>query len=223
MDTDASIDVSTLDAGDVRVVGGKDFDQPATLIDVRNEGQVAVATYAVTTTDGGAWEPADKGVYTVITNADAVQDTQGLPVASEEIARFKLAVAKAPKAPPPDKAPFVKKLKFAGKGASSISATFSEDVSATIDASDLVLLAEDGSRAVDPSLVTVTYNAKKNIATWTFTGLPEGSLPKGNYRVVLSSGGITDAIGQNARRQPRRHDGRRFCTAEIIQSLNALP
>jgi hypothetical protein len=198
----SKIDVATLDTGDVRVTGRGGFDQPATLVGVQQDAAsgAAMATYAVTPPDGGPWETADRGTYKILANADQVKDVQGVPVQAAEIAQFKVTVARAPKAappPPPDKPAIVRKLKFSPRGKASVTAWFSEDVSATIDPSDLLLLTEDGSaRAIDPALVSVTYNPKKNSATWTLTGLPDGKLPKGKYRVGIVSGGVADSVGQ---------------------------
>ena len=203
-DADAAIDVATLDAGDVRVVGRRGFDQPATLVSVQPAGDgvsgtSVVATYAVATPDGGPWARNDRGTYTVVANPEEVRDAAGFAVEPAELAEFKLTVAKAPRvrAEAVDKPPAVRKLKFDGRGAASVTAWFSEDVSASIDAGDLFLFAEDGvTRAVDPSLVSVTYDAEKNCATWRFPGIAGGILAKGKYRVTLPGWGIADSIGQ---------------------------
>ena len=72
---------------------------------------------------------------------------------------------------------------------------FSEDVSAAISADDLVLRSEDGSVAIDASLMSVSYDAARRAATWSFPGLPNGVLPPGRYRATVLSAGITDATG----------------------------
>ena len=124
-------------------------------------GTTVIATYAVATPDGDAWARSDRGTYTIVANPNEVRDATGYPVEPAELAEFNLNVAKAPKAPrtpavETDKAPTVRKLRFAGRGENaSVTAWFSEDVSASIDAGDLYVIAEDGvTRAVDPSRVT---------------------------------------------------------------------
>jgi hypothetical protein len=153
----------------------------------------AVATYSVANPDG-AFERGDGGKFAVVTGAG---DPAAAPAeAPAELAAFKLTVAKPPAPAKPDKLPFVRKLKFSPRGESSVTAWFSEDVSLSIDAGDLFLMAEDGSRVIDPALAAVSYDAEKNCATWTFPGLPEGTLPKGKFHIALAGWGIADSAGQ---------------------------
>jgi len=88
------------------------------------------------------------------------------------------------------------KSAFNRKGPQSFTAWFTADVSAGISADDLVLRSEDGSAVIDPSLMSVSYDAAHRAATWSFPGLPDGVLPAGRYRATLLSAGITDAAGR---------------------------
>jgi len=90
----------------------------------------------------------------------------------------------------------VTKASFGRTGAPSLTVWFSEDVAAGISVDDLHLATEDGATVIDASLMSVSYDAAKRAATWTFPGLPGGLLPAGRYRATILSSGITDAAGQ---------------------------
>jgi hypothetical protein len=194
---DAGIDTATLDAGDLLLVGPGGFEQPAELVAQRRDGTATVATYAVATPDG-RWTRRDGGAYALVAVAEQVKDVQGLMLAPAELASFTVAVTnKAPKPlkpATPDRPPVVKKLTFDRRG-TSITASFSGDVSGSIDRGDLVVLGADGTR-IDPTQMAVSYDAAKNAATWTFSGLPDGALPAGAYQLSLTALGITDSTGR---------------------------
>lgn len=194
VDDTGGIDAGSIGNDDIRVLGRKGFDQAATLVSVQQaDGNAAVATYAIMPPNGDTWRKADRGVYKLVASAESVRDNTGLPVAAGDLAEFKLTVSRPAPPPPPDKAAMVKRLKVNTRGDNaSIIAAFNEGVFDSIDTTDLAVLAEDGSRAVDPAQVALAYDQKKQIATWT---LPAG-VPEGKYRVVLVSGGITDSAGQ---------------------------
>ena len=192
----APIDLAGVDDEALRVVGRGGFDQPATLVSVQQVSpESAVATYSVANPDG-TFERGDAGRYAVVTDAAAGDPAAAPAEPADALAAFKLTVAKPPPAPKPDTLPYVKKLKFAPRGASSVTVWFSEDVSLSVDAADLFLMAEDGSRVIDPALTSVSYDPAKNCATWTFPGLPDGALPKGKLHLALAGWGIADSAGQ---------------------------
>ena len=91
----------------------------------------------------------------------------------------------------------MKKLKVAARpeAAASVTAWFSEDVSASIGPDDLLLVAADGTR-VDPSTMSVTYDAARHAATWTFPAFLGARPNAGKYNLNLSASGVTDAAGQ---------------------------
>jgi hypothetical protein len=72
-------------------------------------------------------------------------------------------------------------------GAQSVSYTFDQDVSASLNASSLQV------SSVDPAMIAYSYSA--NTATWTFPGLG-GVLPSRLY--IASVGGATDPAGNAA-------------------------
>ena len=191
---DKSLDAATFDGGDVRLVGRKGrVDVAASVVSVQGGGdaQPVVVTYAAAAPDG-SWDRRDKGKYTLVAQERQVYDTEGFFVAAGELARFKLKVAPKPKAPPPDRPPTVVKSAFNVRGPQSLTVWFSEDVAGTIGVDDLVLSSEDGATTIDPSQMSMTYDAARRAATWTFSA----PLAPGRYRATILSAGVTDAAGQ---------------------------
>jgi len=78
----------------------------------------------------------------------------------------------------------------------SIEVQFSDDVSASLDASDLLIRELGSGSVVAQSDMSVAYEAATNTATITFPGLVGGSLSNGNYTATLVGAGITDTTGQ---------------------------
>ncbi len=76
-----------------------------------------------------------------------------------------------------------------------ISITFSEDVGATLDLSDVTLLNNTTSQIVASGLMLLSYNPATRTAVITFPGYPNGILPTGQYTLTLSAAGITDSAG----------------------------
>ncbi|MCA9196079.1 MAG: tandem-95 repeat protein, partial [Planctomycetales bacterium] len=74
----------------------------------------------------------------------------------------------------------------------SISITFSEDVSGSLAASDLVITPAGGGAAVDTSSATVAWDANTRTARWNLSGI---NFPTGFYNVTLPSGAIADGAG----------------------------
>jgi hypothetical protein len=192
---DKVVDLSSLDGGDVRLVGRKGrVNVLATVVSVTGggEGQPVVVTYAAAPPDG-SWDRRDRGKYAVLVEERQVADTEGFFVAAGELANFKLKVAPRPRTPPAllDRAPRVVKASLSHKTPQSFTVRFSEDVASTVSVDDLVLRSEDGATAVNPSLMTMRYDPARHTATWSFTNLPAG-----RYRATLLAAGITDAAGQ---------------------------
>lgn len=193
--TGSPIDAATVDAADLHLVGPKKFDQPATPVSTvanPDTGGLTV-TYSVATPTG-TWQRGNIGAYKLSMNGDQIRNAGGFAVTAGDLANVKVSIVKAP---PVDKAPAVKRLKVDARDAASVTLTFSEDVGASIDAGDLFLVAEDGSRLVAPEQQAVVYDAARKTATFTFPGLEGAALPAGSkFRVVLSASGVTDSIGQ---------------------------
>lgn len=72
--------------------------------------------------------------------------------------------------------------------------TFSEDVSASLDAGDLSLHDDTNGVPVDLTGVAVSYNATTHTATWDLSAL---SLDSGWYTATVAAAGVTDASGNS--------------------------
>lgn len=72
-------------------------------------------------------------------------------------------------------------------GPRQISMKFSEDVSASLQASDLIV--HNVTTNADVPAGTLTYDPATNIATWTFAA---GGLTNGNYHASLASGAVNN-------------------------------
>jgi hypothetical protein len=73
---------------------------------------------------------------------------------------------------------------------------FSEDVTGSIQGSDLRVVRLDDQQPVRPQAIAVTYDAEHRRARFTFPGLPGGVLPDGNYRATLPAGAVADGLGR---------------------------
>jgi VCBS repeat-containing protein len=78
----AGLDVSTIGNGDVRVTGPGGYSQLAQLISasLSANGRAIQATYDIPT-NGAAWDAADAGVYTILTQPSQVEDLADLAMA----------------------------------------------------------------------------------------------------------------------------------------------
>jgi hypothetical protein len=74
-------------------------------------------------------------------------------------------------------------------------ATFSEDVSASLTASDLQLANPTTGQSIDPAHIELTFDPNTLTATFTFPGLPGAMLPDGNYRATIRAGSVLDDSG----------------------------
>jgi parallel beta-helix repeat protein len=76
--------------------------------------------------------------------------------------------------------------------------TFSENVSASLSAADLVLVNNTTGQTIPTSDLSFSYDAQSNTGTWTFVGsgsIAPGVLRDGRYTATLLASGITDASG----------------------------
>ncbi|HEY7120281.1 MAG TPA: Ig-like domain-containing protein, partial [Tepidisphaeraceae bacterium] len=71
---------------------------------------------------------------------------------------------------------------------------FSEDVSASLIREDLSILNMTTGQTIAANAMALSYDPSSQTATITFPSYP-GSLPDGNYRARIASGGVTDAAG----------------------------
>jgi hypothetical protein len=75
---------------------------------------------------------------------------------------------------------------------------FSENVSASLSAADLVVVNLTTGQTIPSSAFTLVYNGVSNTATFTYTGtagLAPGVLPDGRYTATLLASGVTDGSG----------------------------
>src|SRR5690242_2611247 len=72
---------------------------------------------------------------------------------------------------------------------------FNCDVSASLTASDLIVVNTTTRQWMPPDAVAVQYDASTNIATFTFPGMDDGRLNDGAYRVGLDADAVTGPGG----------------------------
>lgn len=78
----------------------------------------------------------------------------------------------------------------------SLQFTFSEDVSASLSASDLLLENITTGQTIPAAQIHLAgYDGASNAATFTFPSFAFGALPSGAYRATLPAGSVTDAAG----------------------------
>ncbi len=93
-----------------------------------------------------------------------------------------------------DVAPEILSQSYSESPASTISVTFSEDVSNSISIYFLNLIDGATGNQVVYSVRGLTYDTNTNTATFTFPGLPSGRLPAGDYTAFIIST-LPDAYG----------------------------
>ncbi len=74
----------------------------------------------------------------------------------------------------------------------SVALSFSDDVSASLDAADLVLVNTSTGQTVNPVYMAIFWEPATNTATWLFPGLG-GSLTDGLYTATLPAGSVQSA------------------------------
>ncbi len=89
-----AIDVSTIDSGDIRVMGPNGYDvlAPFVALNIGGNGTPRTATYGVTPPGGGPWLPAHNGTYSVFMEPNQVADTEGATVAAGMLGTFEIVV-----------------------------------------------------------------------------------------------------------------------------------
>lgn len=78
----------------------------------------------------------------------------------------------------------------------SVEVQFSQNVSGSLGATDLMVRNVDTQLVVDASDIQVALNTPGDRATFTFPGLVGGSLADGNHTATLVAAGIQDASGR---------------------------
>ena len=79
----------------------------------------------------------------------------------------------------------------------SIRYAFSEDVSASLGVTDVLLENLSTGQTIPSGNLAVSYDAGTNSATFTFPGYAYGALPDGNYRATLLASGVSDLAGNH--------------------------
>ena len=77
----------------------------------------------------------------------------------------------------------------------SLSVTFSKDVSGSLAVGDLVIHNLTTGVDLSPSVLAISYSAATRTAIWTFPGLAGGTLAEGGYIATLGTAGVTDLAG----------------------------
>jgi hypothetical protein len=80
----------------------------------------------------------------------------------------------------------------------AVSFKLSDNVSASLLPSDLILQNLTTGQVVATANIAVSYDAASNVATFTFPGYRNGVLPDGNYRATLPAGSISNAGGTSS-------------------------
>ncbi|MBC8097363.1 MAG: hypothetical protein H7Y43_16280, partial [Akkermansiaceae bacterium] len=89
-----AVDVSTIDANDIRITGPDGYDRAAQFISVNSptDGTPRVVTYSADPPIGGVWSNADNGTYTIWLNTNQVNDTEGACAAAQQLGQFNATV-----------------------------------------------------------------------------------------------------------------------------------
>jgi hypothetical protein len=183
---DKAVDPASLTSGNLTAVAAH-YRAAAQLIAVQGTGAQMTATYAIPA-PGKMFHSGTRFRFTLRINDGQVKDTEGFAAAAATVGTFKVRVLRRPKAPT------VASLTLVNRG-QGIAARFSADVGASLTAADLVLVSEDG-QAVDSSLMTLSWDARRRTATWAFSGEPGGYLPAGRWHARILAAGVTDTGGR---------------------------
>ncbi|MDB5171467.1 MAG: hypothetical protein JWN51_240 [Phycisphaerales bacterium] len=183
---DKAIDPASFASGNVTLIAPH-YAATAQLVAVGGEGAQMTATYSAPA-PRGTFHAGGRFKFTLRMNGGQVKDSEGFAAQAGAVGTFKVRVARRPKPPT------VAGVKLVNRG-QGIAVRFSADVSAGLTVNNMVLQAEDG-QMVDPWLMTLSWDARHNTATWAFAGEPGGCLPAGRWRVRLVAGGVVDLGGR---------------------------
>jgi hypothetical protein len=199
---DTGVLTSSFGNGDVKVTGPNGFAQAATFVsaDSTSNGTPRTATYQITA-PGGSWDSADNGAYTVSLNSNGVRDTAGLYAPGQTLGSFRAAIAAAPSQPPTstpsqpsdgtDTTPPTVVWSNYDPTQQTVTMRFREDVSMSLNTSDLRLKNEQTVTLIPNSQMKMSYDKSTNTATWTFSE----PIPSADYKVMLSAPVVSDAAG----------------------------
>jgi hypothetical protein len=195
---DGSIDVSTLDSKDVRVMGPNGFNVLAQFVsvDVNANGTPRVATYQFVP-PGGTWNAPDDGTYSVSIEPNQVGDTDdGLFVTAGVVGQFNVAGL-----PPitPTAAGVFSDVTVPGGTVQQLKVTYTDDNAidvSTLDNSDVRITGPSSFNVLAQFVsVDVNSNGTPRVATYQFTP-PGGSwvfADNGTYTVSIEPNQVGDA------------------------------
>lgn len=196
-----TVTVNTLSTMDNTPELTGDVDDPAASISVAVDGQVLTATNNA----DGTWTLADNalsmladGTYDVAvtatnTSGDYTDNTTG-----------ELTIdATAPT------------VSLVSVDHQTLVLQFSEDVSASLTPGDIVLNNISKTTTVATGDMSLVYNGDNSV-TVTFPGLANGLLSSGRYQIIVSSAGVTDAIGNTLDGDNNGSAGGDSINAELI-------
>ncbi|MDY6938879.1 MAG: DUF4038 domain-containing protein [Cyanobacteriota bacterium] len=209
---DTAIDVGSLDARDLQVLGPNGLDAEATLllVDEDSDGTPRTATYQIDAPDG-SWSAADNGNYTVVLRSNEVNDTNGNSAVGSTLGNFTIDIEDdsvqdiaAPTAN------FGGTDLTSGGGSSyTFTLTYTDDVAvdvSTLDNSDVRVTGPDGfgttaslvnlSDNTDGTPRTATYQINAPGSTWdssdngTYTVKVRGNQVKDTSNKAVASGSV---------------------------------
>lgn len=178
-----AIQTSTL-SSDNLTVSAKGYSTPAQFVSYSGSGNEVTAMYQFTPPKG-MFAMGRRYKFTVSVNDGQVMDAEGFPTPAGAVETGKVRVLPRPAAPR------VRRIAPA-PGNTAVAVTFSSNVSASLLPTDL-LLTSSGGQSIDPSTLSLSWDASQNTATWTLT---TGSLTAGVWTATLDGSAIVDTLGQ---------------------------
>jgi subtilisin-like proprotein convertase family protein len=94
-------------------------------------------------------------------------------------------------------APMMLSSNFEFQTRQAFNLVFSEDVAASLSASDFVIAPQAGGAALDPATFALSYNSDTHTATVTFPGQPRASLPDGRWTLTVAGASVSDNAGRS--------------------------
>jgi uncharacterized delta-60 repeat protein len=194
------VDVSTINAGNITVVGPNGPVQVTGVqLSATGNGSPITAVYTIAA-PGGTWDQADNGVYTVTVVGGGVKDTSGNGVVTAT-GTFSV-VATLPDTTPPSAQITAPAITTGGATSATITIVYTDNVAvnaSSIDTSDITVTGPGGALTVtsaqasggNGSPVVATYTVAAPGGTWD-------SSDNGSYIVSLQANQVSDTAGNFA-------------------------
>jgi hypothetical protein len=205
-----AIEVTSLDAGDIRVTGPNGFSQQASFVAVDNNsnGSPRSATYRILA-PGATWDSTDNGTYSIALLANQVKDTSTNFVAAANLGQFSVSIGQL--APSDRSAPTVSSVNASNLFKNNIknydfTLTYSDNIAvdlSSIDDNDILVTGSNGfsqfgkrvSVVNSGNSSTVTYRLAAPLGTWS-------KADNGVYSILLQPNQIRDGSGNFASAKP---------------------